>query len=50
MRNLLSDLENRRLDFVKLLADQKDWLILRDAAATLDCSTRVLKSDIQFLK
>lgn len=49
MKNLLSTLENRRLEFVKLLANQKDWLILSEAAKVLDCSVRVLKNDIQFL-
>ena len=49
MKNLLSKQEMRRYTLVEILIDQKDWLQLDILAKALDCSTRVLIDDIQYL-
>lgn len=49
MENLLNEQEKRRLEFMQMLYQRRDWTILADLAATLDCSTRILKDDIQFI-
>ena len=49
MKNLLSKQEMRRYTLVEILTDQKDWLQLDILAKALNCSTRVLIDDIQYL-
>lgn len=49
MENLLTKQENRRLEFITILTKGEDWLTLTELASDLDCSTRVLTEDINFL-
>lgn len=49
MRNLLTKQEHRWFYFIEKLTDNRDWMILADLSALLDCSKRILKMDILYL-
>lgn len=49
MENLLTIQENRRYQLVLTLMNQVTWLTQAELAATLACSTRVLRDDINHL-
>lgn len=49
MQNLLTKQEQRRYDFVRILSHANDWIVLPDLSKELDCSSRVLKDDIQYI-
>lgn len=47
--NLLTKQENRRYRLITKLSMQNTWITLANLATYLDCSSRVLKDDIQYL-
>lgn len=49
MQSLLTKQEQRRYDFMNILSDTNHWIILPDIAKQLNCSSRILKDDIQYL-
>lgn len=49
MKNLLTKQETRRYMLIENLTGKKDWTPLKVLAKTLNCSTRVLVDDIQYL-
>ena len=49
MRNLLTKQEHRWFYFIEKLTNNRDWMILADLSALLDCSKRILKMDIRYL-
>lgn len=50
MKNLLTITEQRRFDFIELLVGHRTWMQLADIANTLNCSERVLRSDLNYFK
>lgn len=50
MFNFLNKSEKRRLDLVGILAYKNEWVSLGNLAKQLNCSDRVLKDDISYLK
>lgn len=50
MINLLNASEKRRLQFVQILANTDDWMTLKELSQILNCSTRVLHTDIAFFR
>lgn len=49
MKTLLTKQEIRRYQLVEDLTHRNDWVTLKEIAHLLDCSTRVLVDDIQYL-
>lgn len=49
MRTLLNNNSLRRLKFIELLYNTKDWLTLKKIATNIDCSERVLRVDISHI-
>ncbi|EUJ37645.1 helix-turn-helix domain-containing protein [Brochothrix campestris] len=49
MRTLLNNNSLRRLKFMELLYNTKDWLTLKQIATDIDCSERVLRVDISHI-
>lgn len=50
MRSLLKTNDRRRLELIELLVEASDWKTTEEISAKLDCSTRILKEDIAFLR
>lgn len=49
MKTLLTKQENRRFRLIEDLTHREDWVTMKEIAKMLDCSTRVLVDDIQYL-
>lgn len=49
MKNFLTKQETRRYKLVEDLTLKKDWVTLEELAKMLNCSTRILVDDIQYL-
>lgn len=50
MFNLLNKINNRRLEFARILSEKENWIKLEELANILGCSDRILKEDIVFFK
>lgn len=50
MRELLKSNERRRTDLIELLLNSNEWITLQSIAKELDCSTRILKEDVNFFR
>lgn len=50
MRELLKSNERRRTDLIELLLNSNEWITLQSIANELDCSTRILKEDVNFFR
>lgn len=50
MENLLSQTDRRHLLAIEILYAENDWITLAEIAKELNCSARVLKSDIAYFK
>lgn len=50
MRNLLKTNDRRRLELIELLIESRGWTTSEEIAKQLQCSVRVLKEDIAFLR
>ena len=50
MRRLLKDTEARRLALVEFLTDKHTWVTIAELSEHLNCSQRVIKDDLAFLR
>lgn len=50
MRSLLKTNDRRRLELIELLVEASDWTTSEEIAAQLQCSRRILKEDIAYLR
>lgn len=50
MRRLLKDTEARRLALVEFLTDKHTWVTIAELSEYLNCSQRVIKDDLAFLR